>query len=80
MTPPPTKTKQKTYGVLLCWLTTPGNGACLGVWLIHPVTLHWRILILPFPGGVYHMKGILMQSAYNGEIMPQLNYQIYTTI
>jgi len=29
----------------LDWSTTTGHGAYLGIWLIYPVTLHWRKLI-----------------------------------
>lgn len=39
---------------LFCWPTTSGHGACLGVWLINPGTLHWRRLIFTFPR--YHLE------------------------
>lgn len=33
---------------ILCWLPSPEYGVCPGVWLTHPVTLHWRELDFPF--------------------------------
>lgn len=51
----PNMTKQNkstlntTMESALCWSSTPGHGACPGVWVFHPVTLHWRKLIFPFP-------------------------------
>lgn len=29
-----------------------GVGLVLGMWLMYPVTLHWRKLIFPFPTGM----------------------------
>lgn len=33
---------------VLCWPAIPGHWACPGVWLIDPITLQWRKLIVPF--------------------------------
>lgn len=33
---------------VLCWPAIPGHWACPGVWLINPITLQWRKLIVPF--------------------------------
>ena len=27
---------------ILCWSTIPGHGTCPEVWLLYPVTLHWK--------------------------------------
>lgn len=43
--PPPNpkyKNKEKNVNSI-----TPGHGVCFGVWLINPMTLHWRKLIFP---------------------------------
>jgi hypothetical protein len=35
-----TTKKIEKHGVSLCCPTTPEFGACLGIWLIYPVTIH----------------------------------------
>ena len=42
----------KINGVHLYWPTILGHQACSRLWLIYPVTLHWRKLIFPFSGGI----------------------------
>lgn len=32
---------------VVCWATIPEHQVCLAVWLIFPVTLHWKKLIFP---------------------------------
>lgn len=55
-TPPQTfpKSKQTEESIefILCWPPTPGHGACFTVWLIHPVTVHWRKLTLVLPASI----------------------------
>lgn len=40
------KVHRNTIKLVLCWSTTLGHGAYLGVWLIYLVRLHWRTFIL----------------------------------
>lgn len=37
---------------ILCYPTTPGHEVCPGVWLIYPVSHHWRTLIFSFPASI----------------------------
>lgn len=46
--------RQKVYRnvieFVLCWPASPGHGAYPEVWLIYPVRLHWKkLLIFPLP-------------------------------
>lgn len=43
------KSHKNIIKFVLCWPTTPGQGACSGVWLIYSVTFHWRKLIFSLP-------------------------------
>lgn len=43
---------KKNVESILCWPTSPSHEDCPGLWLVHPLTLHWRKLICPFPAGV----------------------------
>lgn len=56
--PPPKRPNHQTS--MQCVLYTLGHGACPRVWLICPVTLHWRKLILPFPAGAFPVWGFCL--------------------
>lgn len=60
--------KQNTESIL-CGSAAPRQGACLpwcGVWLINPVTLHWKELIFPWPAGMFQI-GFLVRT---GTLVP----------
>lgn len=46
------KVHRNTIKLVLCWSTTLGHGAYLGVWLIYLVRLHWRTFIFTRPLGI----------------------------
>lgn len=39
-------TQQKNVESILCWPPSPGHEDCPGLWLVHPLALHWRKLIV----------------------------------
>lgn len=56
--PPYTHTKEQENNIefVLCWPTASGHGACFGVWLISPVTLHCKTWIFPSSAGIINYK------------------------